>query len=813
MAFTHSGGTSTGDISAVTDQSNGTYTATFTGQTAGTTTTIGTTIDGNPVTSGSPTVTVTVGAPSLSLSTVDVSAPTVAAGEDLTLTLTARDPGGNLLSGLTDVAFDHTGGESTGEISAATDQNDGTYTATFTGQTAGTATTIGATIDGNAVTSGSPTVTVTVGAPSLSLSTVDVSAPTVAAGEDLTLTLTARDPGGNLLSGLTDVAFDHTGGESTGEISAATDQNDGTYTATFTGQIAGTATTLQATIGGDRVDSTVEVTVQPGDVNTATSIVTVDDADGVLTIGETTTVTLRAKDSFANDLPTGGLPVAFTLAGGTSNGTFSTVVDVGDGTYTAILTGTIVGTPVTVGATIAGNPVTSAPLPIIRVNNDDCGATGMGRCWYIAPDGDDGNAGTIAQPLRTPQNAVVQAQPGDVIYLRGGTYDQSHGTSVGTELFIAHISGNRAGVASGTADNLITFRNYPNERAEITQIDGVRINGVAFWRIEGLTINGGHIGINERFSSNTHDIYVIGNEVFNYAFRSNGANLQSNPGVIKVDANRPGFPDLEPAYNIFIVDNIIHDFIPNGVQWDDPAPPPGFAEHNAAITILACGNPVGSNCLTRRIEVRNNTVYNVPSFSYVKLAMPGPVIFEGNTIHDVRELGRWAAEDIFFERNLVYDVLGGVGARLRSANNTVTIRSNTFVDNNMILRMAGSLSGHTIEDNVFFGFAATGGRSENPSYIKVDRRATEIVLGGSSVNQIDNNCFITPDPDFFAHTSQAGGTVFSYTLAEMRSILGLEVASPLIVESDKTNVFSNPANQDFRLIGAAAAQCTGKGAF
>ena len=145
------------------------------------------------------------------------------------------------MSGLTEVAFVHTGRESTGEISTVTDQGDGTYTATLTGQTAGTATTLEATLDGEALTSTLPTLTVTLGPLSLSSSTVVVSAATVAAGGAVTLTLTARDAGGNLLAGLTNVAFLRTGGTSTGDISAVTDQGDGTYTANFTGQTVGTA--------------------------------------------------------------------------------------------------------------------------------------------------------------------------------------------------------------------------------------------------------------------------------------------------------------------------------------------------------------------------------------------------------------------------------------------------------------------------------------------------------------------------------------------------------------------------------------------
>ncbi len=55
------------------------------------------------------------------------------------------------------------------------------------------------------------------------------------------------------------------------------------------------------------------------------------------------------------------------MTGGTSTGTIGPAVDHGDGTYTAPFTGVLAGTPLTVGATIDGSPVTSQPLPTIAV--------------------------------------------------------------------------------------------------------------------------------------------------------------------------------------------------------------------------------------------------------------------------------------------------------------------------------------------------------------------------------------------------------------------------------------------------------------
>src|SRR6185503_19758692 len=144
--------------------------------------------------------TVTVNAPGLvspATSEVTVSAATVTSGDAVTLTLQAKDAAGNNLttSGST-VVFTLGSGTSTGTISAASagPAGTGTYTATFTGLVIGSARTIGATINGNAVTSTLPTVTFNAsGAVSAATSEVTVSSATVTSGDAVTLTLQAKD--------------------------------------------------------------------------------------------------------------------------------------------------------------------------------------------------------------------------------------------------------------------------------------------------------------------------------------------------------------------------------------------------------------------------------------------------------------------------------------------------------------------------------------------------------------------------------------------------------------------------------------------
>lgn len=108
------------------------------------------------------------------------------------------------------------------------------------------------------------------------------------------------------------------------------------------------------------------------------------------------------------------------------------------------------------------------------------------QTYYVAPapDGDDGNPGTIEAPFATIKKAHDNAalQPGDVIYLRGGTYYPT------TETVFKK---------AGNSNNYIVLSSYPGE---FPVIDGKNIpegdtNGTstptwsfskaAYWKIQG----------------------------------------------------------------------------------------------------------------------------------------------------------------------------------------------------------------------------------------------------------------------------------------------------------------------------------------
>jgi N-acetylneuraminic acid mutarotase len=136
-----------------------------------------------------------------SQSTITVSPPTIQLGGTSTITLTAKDatgyPEGS--GGLT-VTFGLGAGSGSGTLTGFTDNNNGTYAATFTGTATGPITITG-TINGNPVTSALPTINVAPAAPATHFTVTSVAS--VTAGNPAAVTVTAVDANGLTVPGYT----------------------------------------------------------------------------------------------------------------------------------------------------------------------------------------------------------------------------------------------------------------------------------------------------------------------------------------------------------------------------------------------------------------------------------------------------------------------------------------------------------------------------------------------------------------------------------------------------------------------------------
>jgi hypothetical protein len=80
--------------------------------------------------------------------------------------------------------------------------------------------------------------------------------------------------------------------------------------------------------------------------------------------------------------------------------------------------------------------------------------TARGISYYLSPTGNDNNAGTLSSPWFSLEKAWSAVTPGDVIYMRGGTYAYSTQQDLLGK--------------NGTATDLIEILNYPGENPVIT---------------------------------------------------------------------------------------------------------------------------------------------------------------------------------------------------------------------------------------------------------------------------------------------------------------------------------------------------------
>jgi hypothetical protein len=296
-------------------------------------------------------------------SNVDADLSTVAAnpdsittdGETATITVTALDDLGNPVVGTT-VALSATGAGNTLTQPSATTDASGQATGTLS-STVAEDKVVTATADGVTITQ-TVTVSVLPGVVDPASSTADV--PDGVAGSPTTITVTSRDANGNALtSGGETVVVDVSGANTV--TPAVTDNDDGTYTATYTPSTAGTDT-VAISLNGDAItDSPFTSVVSSGSADPAQTTATVPDG----TAGSPTIVTVQARDANGNDLATGGDNVVVTVTG--ANNATPAVTDNTDGTYTAQYTPSVAGTDnvaITLnGTAISGSPYTSTVSP------------------------------------------------------------------------------------------------------------------------------------------------------------------------------------------------------------------------------------------------------------------------------------------------------------------------------------------------------------------------------------------------------------------------------------------------------------------
>ena len=499
-------------ISSVSDNGNGTYTATIT-NTVAEAITISGTIGGNAITD-TEGVTFTPGAPSVADTTITANPVVVVAnGSTSTISVQAIDANGNNITSGGDSIMLFT--TSNAVISSVTDVGNGTYTATISNLFI-EAVTITGSINMGAI-SDSAIVTFVVGAVSSADTTISVNNNSVTADGTATSTITvqAKDASGNNLTASGGAVVLSENGSAT--ISAVTDNNDGTYTATITNTVA-EAITISGTIGGNAITDTAAVTFTAGAASAADTTISVSSSSVTADGSSTSTITVQAKDSSGNNLTASGGAVVLSENG---SAIISSVTDNNDGTYTATITNTV-AEAITISGTIGGNAITdtaavtfttgavSAADTTISVNTASVTADGSSTSTITVQTKDASGNNLTASGGAVTLTSTGSGSISSVTDNNDGTYTATITNTVAEAITISGtIGGNAitdtAGVtftagAASAADTTISVNN-----ASVTA-DGVSTSTITVQTKDAsgnnLTSSGGVVALSENGSAN-----------------------------------------------------------------------------------------------------------------------------------------------------------------------------------------------------------------------------------------------------------------------------------------------------------------------
>jgi uncharacterized repeat protein (TIGR02059 family) len=113
--------------------------------------------------------------------------------------------------------------------------------------------------------------------------------------------------------------------------------------------------------------------------------------------------------------------------------------------------------------------------------------------YYVAINGNDSNPGTLAQPWATWQKGFSSISPGDILYIRGGTYLASSTTGQGgtSTACGVYVNGKR-----GSSSNQYQVFNYPGEVPILdcrnltasSERRGILLTSSSYWHIKGLEL-------------------------------------------------------------------------------------------------------------------------------------------------------------------------------------------------------------------------------------------------------------------------------------------------------------------------------------
>jgi parallel beta-helix repeat protein len=307
---------------------------------------------------------------------------------------------------------------------------------------------------------------------------------------------------------------------------------------------------------------------------------------------------------------------------------------------------------------------------------------------YVGPAGQDANPGSLAAPWKTLQRAANAAQPGDTVYVRGGTYAERvkfnvSGTASAPIVFtnyagetpVFDLNGVAPTAASQAIFHLVgrsyvTIRGFElrNLRTTSTAVvpmgihvegggRGVRLEGNRIHRIEQ------NYAVKRKFTANAHGIAVYGNAA-------------TPIEDLTIDGNEVSFLRLGASEAVVINGNVNGFAVTNNLVHDC---------NNIGIDIIGYEgtSPVAALDRARNGRVEGNTVYRIDATTNPAY---GGSFTTGGGERAAAGIYVDGGTQVVIERNHVHSSNYGIELASEHANGRtdfVTIRNNLIRNNQM----------------------------------------------------------------------------------------------------------------------------------
>jgi hypothetical protein len=322
--------------------------------------------------------------------------------------------------------------------------------------------------------------------------------------------------------------------------------------------------------------------------------------------------------------------------------------------------------------------------------------------YYVAPEGDNVNRGTLEAPFQTIQRCLDVVEPGDTCLIREGTYYESlvlrTGGTEGERITIQNYNGETVTINSGTARTLRT-----DGRRDSYTFDGLRF----------ITTGSGGNGDEGSLS--------FGNGVWD----GNSTKTGGNNGFILRNCY------VEGAVSFYGHGNMVENCELNGKRrWDNGIwDRSGVSYDNVYRNNRVHGytrRGIWTMEHTENILIENNTIYDVGQMG-IDCDGAGSPVYDcrviGNTIYDIGP--EWGV-GIFFEnsfssvaaQNKIYDCdWGGINfknygtgfadAEYRDKNLNTIVKNNVIYNTTYVGIGAESASGVKVYNNTIYNVSGS----------------------------------------------------------------------------------------------------------